>query len=132
MKFIIYTSKATENMTSKDISDILLKARRNNQSMGITGALFYNDGMFLQILEGFDEIIDGLVATISEDNRHNDFKILFEGAKDNSDFTDWSMGEIPIDSIELAPSILSNINKDKIDLATAQKIIDEAKAICSN
>lgn len=132
MKFIIYTSKATENMTSKDISDILLKARRNNQSMGITGALFYKDGMFLQILEGFDEIIDGLVATISEDNRHNDFKILFEGAKDNSDFTDWSMGEIPIDSIELAPSILSNINKDKIDLATAQKIIDEAKAICSN
>lgn len=130
IKFLIYTSKATSEMSSTDIGKILMTARKNNQSMGVTGALLYHDGIFLQILEGFDEIIDELVKTIRGDNRHDDFQILYEGEKLAPDFTEWAMAEVPSDALDSAPTILSVLEEDEIEQGTANRVVFEAKDIC--
>ena len=45
-----YTGKAEEiNQTSKDIAS---SSKRNNPKIPITGALFFHNGQFLQIIEG--------------------------------------------------------------------------------
>lgn len=64
MKFVIYGRKAAIVMGASDVGDILLASRMNNQKRGVTGALMYRDGFFLQVLEGRDDVLDDLVGRI--------------------------------------------------------------------
>ena len=49
---LIYTSRFSQSVTTKDLQDILERSRSKNPSYGITGALSYSPGWFLQALEG--------------------------------------------------------------------------------
>ena len=49
---LIYASSATKAMSQDELKALLAKARTNNQRDNITGMLLYNDGNFLQVLEG--------------------------------------------------------------------------------
>ncbi len=61
------------------MQDILRTARHRNQSLGLTGCLHHEDGLFFQWLEG------------PADDRHRDFEILDQGALDHRRFQDWRM-----------------------------------------
>jgi Sensors of blue-light using FAD len=49
---IIYSSEAATPMQTDDLQELLDRSRRSNAAKGITGALIYAEGSFLQILEG--------------------------------------------------------------------------------
>lgn len=88
---IVYCSKASRNLTSKDIQDILKTAHSFNDKYNITGCLLYHNHEFLQILEGDKERIQDLYSLIYEDDRHSDIIMLAEGEKAERTFNDWSM-----------------------------------------
>jgi hypothetical protein len=89
---IIYASAASKKMTGEELEEILETARRNNSEKGISGMLLYHGGSFLQVLEGPDEELKGLIAKIKADERNDKIKLLFMDRVDEKEFDDWSMG----------------------------------------
>lgn len=89
---IIYASAASKKMTGEVLEEILETARRNNSEKDISGMLLYHGGSFLQVLEGPEEELEGLIAKIKADERHNKIKLLFMDRIEEREFDDWSMG----------------------------------------
>lgn len=91
MKCMVYISLESRRLTRADIHDILHSSRQGNQARGITGVLMFYDGLFLQVLEGEDEVVDGLISQLRADSRHQDIRILLDETITQRHFPDWSM-----------------------------------------
>ena len=91
---IIYSSQSTMPMQSDDLEALLEQARSRNGSRGISGALIYADGMFLQILEGERAELQALMARIQKDVRHDTVTILREGETPTAKFSSWKMAYV--------------------------------------
>lgn len=84
----------------RQIAEILKRSRWWNESVGITGALMFNRGLFSQVLEGPRQEVDAIFDAIRADPRHEgviklDWSILTERS-----FPGWSMayvGEVEAD-----------------------------------
>lgn len=88
---IVYSSEAATPMQTGDLVGLLDHARRRNAAQGITGALVYAEGIFLQILEGDYARVQDLMAKIQRDVRHGDVIILREGEVPAAIFGSWKM-----------------------------------------
>lgn len=88
---IVYSSEAATPMQTGDLEELLDHARRSNAAKGITGALVYAEGIFLQILEGDMVLVQDLMAKIQRDVRHGDVVILREGEVPAAIFGSWKM-----------------------------------------
>ena len=89
---LVYISRSTQQMTSKDLDEILKTSRKNNPSSNITGMLVYKDGEFMQALEGKKEDVEELYQRISQDKRHGEILVLVRKEIPDRLFKDWSMG----------------------------------------
>lgn len=89
---ILYTSNAVNRMSEDELSNLLSKAKQNNAKLDITGMLVYNDGSFIQILEGDKQTIKALLKTIIADPRHNNLIIIDESSISERSFSSWDMG----------------------------------------
>ena len=90
---LMYASRGV-NLGPMDIKDILASSRRNNQQLGVTGALCLSNGIFLQCLEGDRTVVNALYHRILVDRRHKDTEILSYDEVVKRMFTGWSMGLI--------------------------------------
>ena len=93
---IIYASAASRPLTARELADILATARRRNAAADISGMLVYNDGSFLQVLEGPEANVAALFAKIERDPRHANVKVLFRDRIAAKEFADWSMGYVDV------------------------------------
>lgn len=89
--FVLYRSTARAGLDGSAMQDILRTARHRNQSLGLTGCLHHEDGLFFQWLEGPADGLRKVVASLIDDDRHRDFEILDQGALDHRRFQDWRM-----------------------------------------
>lgn len=89
--FVLYRSTARAGLDGSAMQDILRTARHRNQSLGLTGCLHHEDGLFFQWLEGPADGLRRVVASLMDDDRHRDFEILDQGALDHRRFQDWRM-----------------------------------------
>jgi len=89
---IVYVSFARENFSEKDLKTLLKEIRKKNADQGVTGLLLYNNGSFIQVIEGKQEIIHRLFTSISRDLRHTNVVKLLEEPIRYRAFPDWSMG----------------------------------------
>jgi diguanylate cyclase (GGDEF)-like protein/PAS domain S-box-containing protein len=90
--YVIYVSRARDPMSEDQLKALLEKSRHNNREVGVTGFLIYQDGYFMQMLEGQQELVDPLMARIARDPRHHDPSVIIRGQAKRRLFTDWSMG----------------------------------------
>ncbi len=90
----VYSSESTIPMQSDDLEELLKQARSRNGLQGISGALVYTDGMFLQILEGERVKVLALMASILKDVRHENVTILREGEIPSARFGSWGMAYV--------------------------------------
>jgi hypothetical protein len=101
----VYVSRATfkpfdagsESGLDANVVKILNQSRKNNQKRNLVGALYYGSGCFFQCLEGTKSDIDALYATLLNDPRHKDLKILSSKPIDRIHFTSWEMKYATID-----------------------------------
>ncbi|WP_084039572.1 BLUF domain-containing protein [Demequina sp. NBRC 110053] len=93
---VVYSSTATRHMDDDDLADILATARAFNERENITGLLLYRAGRFVQFLEGDKERVRALLARIDKDSRHNELRVLIDGASTSRQFADWTMGFEPM------------------------------------
>jgi len=89
-------------MQLDDLEDILEHARIWNAAKGITGALVYADGAFLQILEGDRAEVQELMIKILGDLRHETVTVLRECEIPCAVFGSWQMAYVSATAEQVA------------------------------
>lgn len=81
----------SEERISQEIEAILSSSKKNNQTVGITGSLFYSGGYFCQVLEGPSKPLVETYARINNDSRHTGVTLLHFHEVNDRLFSKWSM-----------------------------------------
>lgn len=92
MLSIAYVSVAAQPMSELEVASILETSRVNNQRNGLTGALLYHRGRFVQILEGPKVDVLARFAIIAADPRHREVQVMREVWIGERQFAEWTMG----------------------------------------
>jgi hypothetical protein len=109
---IIYSSEAATPMQTDDLQELLEHARRSNAAKGITGALIYAEGTFLQILEGDRGLLQDLMARIRRDVRHESVVVLRESEVPTAIFGSWKMAYVSATPKQIAKWVGVNAAND--------------------
>ena len=91
LHFLIYVSKATEDMSNEALDTLLKKVRPFNRSVGVSGCLLYQEGYFMQMLEGNRDVLLSVMDRIKLDPGHQDVRVVIEGPAKTRVFRDWGM-----------------------------------------
>jgi hypothetical protein len=91
MLSLVYISSSRRPFSDADLLALLQKAREKNTRLNITGMLLYKGGKFIQVLEGPDDAVRQLFATIAADDRHQGTSGLQERQIEERQFPDWKM-----------------------------------------
>jgi hypothetical protein len=67
------------------------RSQMKNARIGVTGFLCLRDDMFLQYLEGEQQVVLDLMDEIEHDSRHEVIKIMHLGHQPERNFHDWQM-----------------------------------------
>jgi hypothetical protein len=89
---LVYVSSAARSFRDSEIQDILGYSRKSNGMKGITGLLLFKHGNFMQILEGYSQVVDDLHQKIINDPRHTGMITLLREPIHSRNFSDWKMG----------------------------------------
>lgn len=91
MKAILYVSRAEQTFDANALTELLKQAQERNQSVGVTGYLYFKAPYFFQYLESENDEAADIMASIEKDPRHTvvlSFSDEFEGSRR---FGEWSM-----------------------------------------
>jgi len=89
---LIYASRVSPGIDARNVRDILAASHRNNKARGVSGALLFNSGYFLQWLEGGRSAVNERFRVIGGDPRHREAEILGYDVVAMRTFPDWTMG----------------------------------------
>lgn len=98
---LIYGSNSTYSMPAEELLSILEVARQNNKKINVTGMLLYDDGNFLQVLEGEEEVVTSLYTKICKDPRHENIMMYVKKPIEKRHFDDWAMGFIDVQKLDM-------------------------------
>jgi hypothetical protein len=101
---LMYASRAVPAVDQEELIAILKKSKANNAHSGVTGALCFSDGIFIQVLEGGRSAVNKLYARIASDARHSDVVLLSYEEIEERRFAGWSMGQVNMS--RLNPALL--------------------------
>ena len=104
MLSLLYTSRSLLSPVDApaQLQAILDTAVRRNQSHDITGALVFTGTDFAQILEGPEEGVAAVMASILIDPRHEEVAIVRRGEIARRSFPNWGMALIGHDPATVA------------------------------
>lgn len=111
---LVYASRATGDMHTHDIVNILESAKRNNAELDVTGMLIFNSAYFLQCLEGGRGAVNRVYEYIAQDKRHEHPLLLDYREITERKFAEWHMGYIGEDKY-LAKHLLRYSNSVKFN-----------------
>ena len=100
MFYLIYISKVAQFFSQGDLESLLKQAREKNTSLNITGVLLYQNGHFMQILEGDERDVKKVYSSIRGDLRHKDVTTIIEAEEPKRVFPDWAMAFRKLDGNE--------------------------------
>ena len=89
--YLLYCSAAVRPFDDEQLADLLEEYRAYNKRHRITGLLCYDEGHFVQVLEGSPTEVDFLFARIKRDPRHHHVQLLCRGTSAHREFIDWHM-----------------------------------------
>ena len=92
MLSLAYVSSASDYFSEEELAQLLASARSKNARLELTGALLYENGRFIQVLEGPEVAVRALYAKIKADPRHRGFHMVSNEHITVRQFPDWTMG----------------------------------------
>lgn len=113
-----YLSTPTAPFSDRDLSDLLLSARRFNSARQVTGKLLVlEEGVeitqFAQWIEGPRDRLASCIERIRADPRHTDFEVVHDGPVEARRFPYWDMA--------VEPATGTAFEAAAVDLATAEE-----------
>lgn len=107
---IIYLSQSRIPInTEEQLVSILSEAREYNFTKDITGVLFFQDGLFLQIIEGKKEDLTYLYGKICRDPRHTNISTLVAQPILQRLYGNFTMGFLNSNSEDIANFLRENV-----------------------
>ena len=91
---LAYLSEASAQFDQEGLVELVAAANRHNTNVGVTGALYFGGGRFLQILEGDQRSVLPLYARILEDPRHARIHLITIRPIHEPAFPEWGMGMV--------------------------------------
>jgi hypothetical protein len=101
---LLYASRAVPALGPEEVTAIVQRSRADNQALGVTGALCYSEGVFMQLLEGGRAAVSRLYGRIASDPRHRDLELLSYEEISERRFGAWCMGQVNM--ARLNPALL--------------------------
>jgi hypothetical protein len=93
---IAYVSRAAGGIGTREVYDIIRRAHNRNGAAGLTGALLFLDGCFVQVLEGERFRLDDCLARIAADARHHGLELRLRASTEQRLFEhDWMALRLP-------------------------------------
>lgn len=89
---ICYISKEVPTKDDPNFADLFDFVIKFNKDHNITGVLLYEDGFFLQVLEGETQLIKDLFQRIKRDQRHKDVLNILDRPIEKPIFKSYSTG----------------------------------------
>lgn len=124
-----YVSRAAQEMSAKEISEILQQAQHNNAANAITGMLVFKDNIFLQTIEGSRARINRLLHSLMTDQRHYDLQVLETRELTHREWSRWSMNYVsPTQentAIYLKYSTTSDFNPYLLSFESVRGLMDD-------
>lgn len=88
---LTYKSTATVVPRARDLDLLVAKASARNRSLDVTGMLLFEDGHFLQTIEGPPQALATLWSSIQQDGRHNQIEVLSDHMVTARLFSEWNL-----------------------------------------
>ncbi len=88
---LAYASYSTVDSNELDLDGLARKSSSKNATLGITGYLCYDHGVFFQYIEGERQSVLDLMEIIEKDSRHDVVNQVELGDYDERIFPDWNM-----------------------------------------
>lgn len=117
MTYLVYISTAKRLFKEEELLELLLIARKKNEENHVTGMLLYNEGTFIQALEGAEEDVNKIYDSIKLDQRHKNIITMGTGPSEIRMFPHWSMGFSSINK-ELLNEIEGYLNPSNKNFAS--------------
>lgn len=89
---ILYCSQLRAGASPVLVGALVTQARARNATLGVTGLLVFDGQRFCQHLEGAPEVVAQLMRRIANDPRHEQLRIVYEGALDQRRYRRFDMG----------------------------------------
>jgi hypothetical protein len=88
---LIYVSTAARAIDAGDLHEMLQRAQKRNNELGITGVLISRGNTFMQYLEGPTGMVEYIYQRIRKDPLHYGVVEVVRGAIGTREFAGWSM-----------------------------------------
>jgi hypothetical protein len=115
---LTYTSRSRHFLTEEMRLRLLRQCELCNVSHGITGLMLYQQGRFVQYIEGLPETVRAVYTKICADSRHTEIELINEEVILERRFPEWSMLYRDYDFL------YPHIWRDNGELLTLAKVID--------
>ncbi|HEY0817426.1 MAG TPA: BLUF domain-containing protein [Rhizobacter sp.] len=91
IRAIVYVSASVQPMRDAMLEALLVEARQLNLESGVTGALIYSDGIFMQYFEGEHGPMAQTYERIRKSRKHSRLVELMNEPAHAREFPDWQM-----------------------------------------
>lgn len=91
MGSLLYRSIALQPPTDFELGKLIRASQRRNRALGITGMLVYEEGHYLQSLEGPPDAMEEVWTSIRRDPRHCSIEVLKKTLIPGRMFAGWDM-----------------------------------------
>lgn len=91
MGSLLYRSTALQPPTESELGQLIRSSQLRNRALGITGMLVYENGQFLQSLEGPPDAMEEIWSSIRRDPRHCSIEVLKQTLAAGRMFSGWDM-----------------------------------------
>jgi Sensors of blue-light using FAD len=88
---LVYRSKATGEVGSLALFNLLTQARQKNAELNITGHLIFDGEFFTQWIEGPSSSLDQLWTSLQKDDRHQQIMLISRTPTEARRFAAWTM-----------------------------------------
>lgn len=88
---LIYHSRAVAPMSDAALRGLQERAQSRNRVEGVTGLVIYDAGSFYQCLEGPEDSLERIWASVSRDPRHTDIELMSHHPVDARSFEGWNL-----------------------------------------
>jgi hypothetical protein len=96
---LAYYSSSSRHLNPADLDAILKISKLNNTNDDINGVLMHHDGLFFQILEGKEKVVEDCYNRICLDARHRAVSLIVSQPIKTRSFLGWRMRYIGPDEI---------------------------------
>jgi len=132
---LMYASRAAAAIDQEELQSILRHAQAVNPKQGLTGALCFAEGIFIQVLEGGRDAVNRVYLRIAADARHKEVVLLAYEEIGERRFAGWSMGLVNLSRVNpallLKYSECAKLDPYKLSGAVTLALFDELVATAS-